>query len=401
MNHRIFFTFFLLLNSQFRVFSQSIEKPYYFTSADTSFHWNKSGLDQEITSDIKIVGLGEFTHGGKEVFTVKTSLIKYLIYKKEFKVILFEFPNIALIPIDDYLQNDKVFFKDLIASNVLATLSSSFRTVEIVELITVLKQYNLTHQNKVTLKGVDVSPTIFPSSIYLLQRYLSKYYPKEALTFFNEKQAVSDSAAIVKIEKWINLESFQPAPGFTETELEELRYDVKNAVDSYKIKGAKWHPFMRDSIMAENVKLFAKDQRTIVWAHNLHLVRSISPDYGKPNLGQYLNSMFGRNYYIILSDFFKKAEFTIRKDNQGSPASYIPKVFTPEKTSFARTYFKDSTATSNYLVLVSQLKNQQSRAKLNLIDVVGTPFSVSQKSGAEISWNAIILLGEVNPSIRF
>jgi erythromycin esterase-like protein len=94
---------------------------------------------QFLTAELKnniVFGLGESSHGSKEIFNQKRRIIEYLIVHLGYKQIGFEFSESYIGPINQYLANGtgdlKILMKDMVLYN----------TEEIYHLFQFIKQYN-------------------------------------------------------------------------------------------------------------------------------------------------------------------------------------------------------------------------------------------------------------------
>ncbi|NRF40234.1 erythromycin esterase family protein [Pedobacter foliorum] len=381
------------------IMAQDLDTLFYFDPSDTNIDWDRSLLNQEINKSTRVIGLGEFTHGAREVFEIKNDIIKYLIENKGVEMVLFEFPDIMFRYINYYLLEDKAYSDEAARSLILLNLNSSYRTEEIVKLCMMIKKHNLSNKVKVQLRGIDISPTIFPPIDYIITTYVTPADKDAANSLLSLKGKIPDTALLHQVGAWMLNDKSQPHPKITENNFLNFDYDIKAAKASYLMQNVKWSPLMRDSCMSENVKLLSDGHLSVVWAHNNHLMKSISTREENRNLGSYLNSYYRTAYYMIATDFFGSAEVMVRKQEPGTNKSvYLPNTFSSKKQSFVNNYAKDKKFTKSFLLFKKDFKKTTSDINLNCIDVVGTYYLLSQKRKEGLPFDALIVLKGVSPA---
>jgi erythromycin esterase-like protein len=109
-----------------------------------------SFLSRELRG-IRIVGLGEASHGTREFYVQKARIIEYLINECDFKLLSFESPQSMMVPINMYLQTGEGNLRELMRHMYL------YSTEEIFNLFQRIRQYNKDRaiEDKVVLIGFD------------------------------------------------------------------------------------------------------------------------------------------------------------------------------------------------------------------------------------------------------
>ncbi|RZK09738.1 MAG: hypothetical protein EOO43_20995 [Flavobacterium sp.] len=376
-----------------------MDTTFYFDSNDPGIDWGKSPLKYEINESTRVIGLGEFTHGSKEVFEMKSNIIKYMIENKGVEMVLFEFPDIMLRYINYYLLEDKTYSDEAARSLILSNLQSAYRTEEIVKLCMTIKKHNMANDVKVQLRGVDISPIYFPPIEYIITTYVTPVDQNAANSLLKLKGKIPDTTLLKQIKEWMLNDKAQSHPKIAINALLNFEYDLQVANASYQIQTVKWSPLMRDSCMAENVKLLAKTHRAVVWAHNHHLMKSISIKVENRNLGFYLDKYYGMAYYTIATDFFGSAQVIVRKEDPVTKTSiYLSSSFSSKKQSFVNDYMKGKNLTNSFILLKNNFKNRSSDVNLNTIDAIGSHYLLSQKKGEKLPFDALIVLKGVSPA---
>lgn len=278
----------------------------------------------------KILLLGEFTHGAKEIFDLRTSLIKFLHEKLGVKAILLE-SGIGELFLTD-LHKEKLSTNEMIYG-----LTGPWRTKEFAALMDYAKS------QKISLAGFDVQRTGSLFGEYL--RKISDEVSMDtgivnnvetrysALTKeLTNRKAVWDSlnertTALIADYKKLEAAITQKSKLSRSEKLFGARTAYNRAAFlSYMLEFLKTRNFnkrwiARDSLMAENVQWlidhFYKNERVVVIGHNFHI--------GKYNeklnvMGAMLKQKNENQLYAL--GFF--AARGIYHDNFGQPVQLLP-----------------------------------------------------------------------------
>jgi erythromycin esterase len=260
--------------------------------------------------DKRIILLGEFNHGVKEVFLLRNDLIKFLHKKIGARVILFE-SGIGELA---YVDLNKA---DLSPAEMANGFFGNWRTKEFESLMEFSKS------NNISLAGFDVQRTAnsFNNLLkkvadikkvdYSVYFDLEKKYGSVQRELSNSK-AVYDSLKhktnelITGYRKIYNLLVKDSIYAHTAELLYTLQ-TIKNRIAylSYMLQFVRDRDFAkrfkaRDSAMAENIIWLAENlyphEKIIVVAHNYHIARS--HEYEQP-MGKILSNKYGKEMYAI------------------------------------------------------------------------------------------------------
>lgn len=264
----------------------------------------------ERIKDKRIILLGEFTHGAKEVFEVRNDLIKYLHKKIGASVILLESGIGEMAYVDLNKGN-------LSPAQMTNGFFGNWRTKEFEGLMEFSKA------NNVSLAGFDVQRTAnsfnnlfkkqaeikkIDSTLYI---DLEKKYGSAQRELSNSK-AVYDSLKqktnelIEAYREIYKLLAKDSANAHTAALLYTLQ-TIKNRIAylSYMLQFAQQGDFAkrfkaRDAAMAENIIWLAENmypqQKIIVIAHNYHIARSNEYEHV---MGNILSNKYGKEMYAI------------------------------------------------------------------------------------------------------
>lgn len=275
-----------------------------------------SGLDKRLR-DKRIIGLGESIHGSKEFNRLSFNFILNSVFKGECKLILLELPLYLSVRWELFVQgflNEKEI--DDIKKEV--ALTSAFQNDdEFVEFLQTLREYNLLHENKVHILGMDVYLLGLPIAIKdsardLIAAFINNSNRGEMLPIldFIDDRLRSPHELFDKI---MNNESF------LRTEMGDHYFELaKSIIYQYNILGLGFHSglhtlslydymwFRRDYHMWLNTQIlvnnFSKEGTvTIIKAHNGHLSKSEMGYwmYDEPTLGYYIDQEYGGKYASI------------------------------------------------------------------------------------------------------
>lgn len=286
----------------------------------------------------RIVLLGEFTHGAKEINLVKNGLIKYLHEQLGYKVLLFESGMGELMGIElDRTEKSPLEFLRM-------GLFGPWRTKEYLELMAYIKE-------KETLKvgGFDVQrsgpafagyfnevveaaeikdiekPQKLEDSFSAFVNYMRSndldsimVKQKETLTLHYQKlHSDIDKYRAVATKNGIPLQQIQLVLKTIENRLAYLEYYFQFKKDNDY--GKRWAA--RDSIMADNIIWFAEHiypgEKIMINAHNFHISKYNEKEL---TLGEVLFEKYSTDMYAI-GVFGGKGE---RADNYRKPRELSP-----------------------------------------------------------------------------
>lgn len=279
---------------------------------------------KEVLRNVRVVGLGEETHGTHEFFQLKRRLIEYLVKEAGFTVFGMELSSAASIDINDYVLNGKGDRDKLLAKQG----TWAWDTQEVSELLDWLRQHNssVPAEKKVRFVGFDIHNN--NDALALVASYLEKVAP-ERLDAFNKtaqffrsddsgRQHLEYPAQVSAADKTQNLATLNELLGFLyvnqtrftqKTSAAEFAQAFNDATvlaefaDAYRrprmdqVNQLNSSGYMRDLYMAQNITRVINAEkpgtRFIVWAHNDHIGKY------KGSFGSYLQEALGTGYYAL------------------------------------------------------------------------------------------------------
>lgn len=248
---------------------------------------------KNLPSDLKVVGLGEATHGTKEFSLIKNEIVKYLVIEKGFRNFILEASYIDANRLNNYIQA-----KDSNINFAFKFIPWPFVTNEVLDLLNWFRDYNLNHIDKITFWGTDVGTKIqlirineFYKKDSSLYNYYKNIYFDSSLTISYKRKLLNDS-----IKKLVNKDMFYSNNYFLINYLQTIYYELFTGGTKRKLRESFFAYFTINLIRS------MESDKFILWAHNIHIIKKSK---SRKVLGEYLNHEFGKSYFNIGFDFNK------------------------------------------------------------------------------------------------
>ena len=328
---------------------QQHQIPFSTVQSDTAFSYTLD-YDSVIADDIKVLGLGEPTHGTHESSVMNCEIIKYMVLYKNCKAICMEAHSPYVLVANDYILG-KIANTDLqILKTAFIKPSQPFK-----ELLEWLRAYNTSTTNKVQIYGVCYGAcnegTLYVLSF--LKNNDSSFYNtigKEYRRICYQRIKIDTASLVSKIfSEWsvdIPLDSIRHWRTISRQVYMHLSANrsAYRSLDSYSlevaIRSAKYimqnfhrpsmqdkqyysffgsllqaaglpqyernrsfglHYLYKDSTWAANtidiVQHLPPNQTAVIWAHNLHIGRIITARTYR--LGVHLHKQYGKQYQAL------------------------------------------------------------------------------------------------------
>ena len=254
-------------------------------------------------SNVRVLGLGEQTHGAGSVFSLKVELIKYLHQKHDFDLFILES---GLYDVEKIYQQAKKGqrIKDMAPGNIFYMYANSEEVTPLFDYI----DEQATTSNPLKLVGFDSQHTGKLSNKGLvadLSSALKKLDKKKVLSkdwseFSNQIKKILNGS-LVRMP--LNDEN----AFFAQFDMLAEKFSSANEGFWFRItKGLaaqakrQWGIEDNRSLeMGENVKWWAEqfpDKKIIVWAHTWHLTKEGNKEV---NAGQVISEHFKEQYYMV------------------------------------------------------------------------------------------------------
>ena len=272
----------------------------------------------ELLEDVRIVALGEATHGNVEFQELKLEVFRQLVETTKVRGFALEgdFGGCALA--NQYILYDKGN-----AEEVVKRLGFEiYRTDQMLALVQWMHDYNLeaSDENKVRFYGFDMQRNICNKELIkefyqMIDKEKAVEYMEQLDFYYGETEQAYDKVNLPQIENLLN-----DIVGDLETN--QATYEASNEeVYAYALQGAKCllqnivlqeagnnYSQVRDKNMTENVKWILNREEKIygtklmISGHNGHVAKAVSSLY--TNMGYYLHEEMGTEYFVIGTDFY-------------------------------------------------------------------------------------------------
>lgn len=276
----------------------------------------------DITVRAKMVGLGEPTHGQKEINQLRDRMTRYLVEHQGFRVVAMEDSAINCRVINEFIQDGTGTARSALTAQNFWT----WKTREVLEMIEWLREWNVANpEDMVSFIGIDIQDLASPVSE--LFEVLTRI-DLEVATVFNPRLSpigniqmwgyidYSDETYSSHIETMVEIrELLQTNENISPDDL-ELGLDCVLAIEqSLKLwreiarspddrSPERWN--RRDDVMATRALEPTKGgDKVVLWAHNGHIQSERMdglPD-GAVTMGQVLREHLSFEYVVISGVF--------------------------------------------------------------------------------------------------
>ena len=282
---------------------------------------------KRILRNVRVVGLGEATHGSHEFFQFKHCMTEFLVREMGFTLFAIEASYPASLAINDYVLYGKGDRDKAITNQGLW----AWDTAEMTDLVEWMRKYNQTAPvgRRVKFVGFDMHNSeqamdaiipflkkVAPDKVAPIENVFKPLRPTELGRQHFEYANVSarDKAdTLLRIDaligylflnqtRFIRLSSAQEFEQATEMARIVAEFaDVYNRPDSDSYFPGNSRGATRDRYMAENIERAISaaepNTRAIVWAHNDHI------GCYKFGMGANLRKVYGEGYYALGTSF--------------------------------------------------------------------------------------------------
>ncbi len=273
--------------------------------------YGKEVSEIKLDDNIKVVGLGEATHGNSDFQDLKLEVLKTLVEKNNLKNFAIEADFGEGMIINNYIHGNK---KDENISRIFSF--NIYHTKNMNDLINYMFDYNqkVNDEDKLSFYGFDMQNP--EKSMELILDFCKennilkeKDLEKEFSFIKDEKFKISQ----IKDKEDLLLEIKAHADALSSPNAKIVSRALTNVLYSLKYYELDFNDYakvnnVRDKFMAENVEWISDFEKSkgndllLISGHNGHL--SKSEKFYEP-MGSHLKKIFGEKYFIIGTDFYK------------------------------------------------------------------------------------------------
>ncbi|RDU37160.1 erythromycin esterase family protein [Neobacillus piezotolerans] len=318
---------------------------------------------KKILKDVKILGMGEATHGTKEFFQMKHRMYEFLVEELGYRAFAIEAEFGIHKVINNYILTGTGSMEEVISAMRFWTWS----TQEVADMIDWMKEYNQNPANieKIRFYGFDMQGV--NSTVPNIQAYLEKVDPTSELPsdFSYLYPRYEKSYTEPLLEKLVNAfetnkDTYVSRSSKEEYEiirreleiiyqnlhLDEISSPIENKDIDVSGETFRKSFSLRDASMADNVKWihnyekeYYKNDKIMLWAHNGHISNHFQMA-NISNMGSLLKDEFKKEYYSLGFDFYKGSLVTVGETSWGRDLGII-ELAEPKEKIFS-SWFKET-----------------------------------------------------------
>ena len=396
---------------------------------------------KRVLATVRVVGLGEETHGTREFFQFKHRMVEFLVREMGFRMFAIEASYSECVNIDDYIMGRTDDGAKALDSQGFWT----WNTEEMRAMLDWMRAYNagVPAEQKLRFAGFDIQgnergkreilaylQTVAPERVAETEAFFKVNLDSVAgmaMMSRDEKQRGDAAAALrdakVKTTALLGfltlnegqLERLAPRPAFEQARA--YARVLAQHVDSYsRTDSPSAGAGLREYYMAENLKRLVDDgppsARVVAWAHNSHV--STSDDGGRYlHMGHYLRRWFGASYYAFGLSFNRGAfqafnsdpqakvrgitEFTVGPALDGSIDWYLAQAGNPSFVVDLRSQ-SARTALADWLGAPRPMRNIGSMFRVGMESAVFRPRTLGQEFDGLVFFDSVTR-ARPNPSV--
>lgn len=375
---------------------------------------------EEITipEEVRIVALGEATHGNVEFQELKLDVFEQLVETTDVRAFALEadFGGCAI-------ANDYILYGEGSAEEAVKMLGFQiYRTDQMLELVEWMHEYNLeaAEGEKVRFYGYDMQRDM--PGIGLIKEFYAVAdtekgtdYATRLDALYGTEEWAFDSANLSTMETLVNeiIEDMEANADAYQNATDEETYAyalqaAKCLLQNLALHGSgSDYSQIRDSYMAENVKWILNREETLygtqlmISGHNGHVAKAISTSY--TNMGYYLQEEMGAEYYVIGTDFYNTTCNIANEEGRGeyefcSDDPLAKAVGTMEENM----YYLDFANAGNSTELTELIQNEM---KMGSLGEAYSPMMKVMKSSYQLNiapselYDGMIFVYEATPTV--
>ncbi|MET8450820.1 erythromycin esterase family protein [Streptomyces sp. NPDC005209] len=290
----------------------------------------------EVLDDVRVLGMGEATHGTAEFFRLKGRLLRFLVRESGFTGLAMEASAAAARAVDDYVVDGTGD-----AVGALAGLGFwTWRTREMLDVVEWMREHNRTVPRERAVRFVGIDPQRPGPALTALEAALRRIAPERAgLIGGGPLGALADAkpgslagrggqvlAEARELVRFLEEGRGEFTAGGGADAVEDALGHARRVVAAADLacrplRGAGEEPgalAVRDRQMAQEVVALEErlPGKVAVWAHNGHVLSGCYSG-GVPAMGQHLRSHYGERYYA-LGLLFGEGAFRARPGNSAT-----------------------------------------------------------------------------------
>ena len=275
-----------------------------------------SGINElSLREDVKVIGLGEATHGNAEFQELKLEVLKVLVDRSGVDCFAMEMDYGESVIINDYINGHSEMSVNEVMNHINFPI---YRTEEIRNLIEWMKEYNRTHDRKLSFYGFDLQNPDVDLNLILDFLKENSIEGGNGLSAFDpylngdagfKDECLSDGfEALNRLKNQLetNRDAYQGLYNYDrildciENVIRAREVAARYDGDNGMVEGGQY----RDQMMALKVIEICETldgSRMMITGHNGHI--GYAGNYTK-TMGSFIRDEMGDSYYAIGTDYF-------------------------------------------------------------------------------------------------
>ncbi|WP_188112171.1 erythromycin esterase family protein [Aquimarina sp. RZ0] len=273
-----------------------------------------------LLQDVQIVGMGETSHGTKEIFQMKHRMLEFLVKEMGFTLFGIEASHIGCQPINDYVLYGKGNSRDALSAQGFWI----WNVESVIDMIEWMYRYNKTvaDAKKVKFIGIDTQTNGLELAYKKIEDYIKKTKPHPLLEVhvdlvFQNIKAITDRSdlsdhrqQLYTVLSYLFVNEMNLITKSSRKEYHKVLADLRKIIQGIEVADRKLRNKVdynvRDEYMAQTIlEVLQKEggeAKMMLWAHNTHINKdpeSFTNGSQKP-LGSVLKRYLGDiKYYAI------------------------------------------------------------------------------------------------------
>lgn len=253
-------------------------------------------------SSVKIIGMGEATHGTKEFFQMKQRLFKYFVEHFNHKILAFEMDYSEALVFENYIQTGEGDLTQLMKDRLDFW---TWCSAEVQDLFEWMKDYNVgkAPNEKLHLFGIDCQTFEYNVPELINRIAAIDLTLKTGITEIIDPKATDVTITQAQnTSRWLNANKDRILQSISPEEYEEMEHISRIIIQTAKSKNdSTYEGNLRDQYMAENT-IWLSNRTNFpmsVWAHNDHVKKGENIPKLSTAMGFYINQKLPESYKNI------------------------------------------------------------------------------------------------------
>ncbi len=371
-----------------------------------------------VAPDIKIVGLGEATHGNSELQTLKLDVFKALIEHNNCRIFAIEGDFGGSAKVNDYISGGNGTAKEAAAEIGFAI----YKTQEMADLIEWMRNYNQTTPENKKLKFYGFDMQRYDNSKELLFNYLNKVnkqLSKQYSTLLSDlndqmvytQNQIKVKVAMTKVDALMKIMMASKKDFIAQSSEKEFAFALQCAQSikenaTLRSSGTNYAN-MRDQYMKDKIDWilnYEENQMLFITGHNGHIEKT-SSSAGFTCMGERLATSYGKAYYAIGTDFLESTFNVVNSSGKDM-------IITLNNTNALTSRFENLEDNIYFMDFIEAKENNELKEILDTqiaMTNIGAEFNSWQKALKTFytlkmipsqAYDAIIVLQKMHPSTK-